>query len=341
MIETANKVFVRKGFPLFKRFTKILIDSFHSSIQDIDFGDSKAASDEINGWVEDKTKDKIKDLIKPNIIKIDTSLVLVNAIYFKSNWVKKFDKTKMRKFQISPSSSVEVPMMMKSDTVFTARLDILSSTMVELPYKGDRIVMQILLPETKNSLEDLEDKLRNVEIHDMFEKEKIKTKVEINLPKFKQESTLPLKEDLKKLDLKNMFNAGKANFSGITDRNRLYVSHVVQKAIIEVDEKGTEAAAGTAAVTTTRSRGPMFIADHPFIFYLRDKESGMLLFQGKVTNPLKNDDGNNNNHIIAAESESLNEVKSVSLSNDKFSTKLYDLLRKSIKTWSSLPSVSL
>ena len=149
--------------------------------------------------------------------------------------------------------------------------------------------MQVLLPDSKFGLQDLEEKLAHVEVHELFRNEKRKRKVSIGLPKFTQETTLPLNEDLQKLGLKNMFS-NNADFSGITDEEGLKVSHVVQKAFIEVDEEGTVAAAATAAVLKTKSlppKIPKFIADHPFIFYLRDKESGILLFQGRVINPLK------------------------------------------------------
>ena len=147
--------------------------------------------------------------------------------------------------------------------------------------------MQVLLPNTKFGLEELEDTLKDVDIHELFEKEKVKTEVIIGLPKFKQEITIKLKKELSKLGLKNMFSR-LADFSGITGGKGLYVSHVVQKAFIEVNEEGTEAAAATGAVAVGYSGGgykPWFIADHPFIFYLRDKETGILLFQGRVIIP--------------------------------------------------------
>jgi len=240
-------------------------------------------------WVEDRTRDKIKDLIQLDMISGDTRMILVNAIYFKSNWAKKFDRSEPMKFHISPSSSVDVPMMWKTDAIFYASLDSLSSTMIELPYKGDRIVMQVLLPNTKYGLVDLEDKLKNVDIHELFEKDKEKTEVIIGLPKFKQENTVQLYKQLSMLGLNNMFSP-LADFSVITDVRGLHVSQVVQKAFIEVNEEGTEAAAATGAVAATYSghvHESFFIADHPFIFYLRDKETGILLFQGRITNPLK------------------------------------------------------
>ena len=286
-IEIANKVFVKKDFFILRNFQEILRKSFHSDIENMDFGDSEAAADIINDWVEDRTRDKVKDLIQPDMINEDTRLILVNAIYFKSNWAKKFDRTEPMKFQISPSSNVEVSMMRKTDNVFYASLDTLASTMLELPYKGGRIVMQVLLPNTIFGLEELEDTLKDVDIHELFEKVKVRTEVIIGLPKFKQENTLQLKKELSNLDLKNMFS-DLADFSGISNVRDLFVSDVVQKAFIEVNEEGTEAAAATVVSIGYASavyQQPWFVADHPFIFYLRDKETGILLFQGRVSNP--------------------------------------------------------
>merc|ERR1719244_1751821 len=266
-IEIANKVFVKKNFSILRKFQEILRNSFHSNIQSMDFEDSETAADTINDWVEDRTRNKIKDLIQPDMISGDTRMVLVNAIYFKSNWAKKFDRSEPMKFHTSPSSS----------------------TMIELPYKGERIVMQVLLPNTKYGLVGLEEKLKNVDIHELFEKEKEKTEVIIGLPKFKQENTVQLNKQLSMLGLNNMFSP-LADFSGISNVSGLHVSQVVQKAFIEVNEEGTEAAAATGAVAATYSgtvHESFFIADHPFIFYLRDKETGILLFQGRVINPLK------------------------------------------------------
>merc|ERR1719233_1796706 len=288
-IEIANNVFVNKNFSILRNFKEILRNSFHSNIQDMDFEDPKAAADIINDWVEDRTRDKIQDLIQQDMIDEDTRMVLVNAIYFKSNWAKKFERTEPMKYHIKPSSSVDVPMMKKTDEIFYASLDSLSSTMIELPYKGDRIVMQVLLPKSKYGLVDVEEKLKNLDIHELFEKEKEKTEVIIGLPKFKQENTVQLNKQLSMLGLNNMFSPF-ADFSGITNERGLHVSQAVQKAFIEVNEEGTEAAAATGLAAVAFSsplHQSFFIADHPFIFYLRDEDTGILLFQGRVINPLK------------------------------------------------------
>jgi len=288
-LETANAIFIKDGFDLTEFFKGAMKETFHSEVHSLEFVKSKEAAKTINTWVEKKTRDHIKNLINPSMLDALTRLVLVNAIYFKSEWLTKFGKAKEAKFSIGSSSKVRVPMMKKVDNVFYAKMDKLSSTMIELPYKGDRIVMQVLLPNDKNGLTELENTLKSVNIHNLFEKEKQKRKVVIQLPKFKMETTLTLNDDLKSLGLVDMFSAA-ADFSDINQNEPLQVSHVIQKAFIEVDEEGTTAAAATAAIIQTRSMQrppPSFIADHPFIFYLRDKTTDMLLFHGKLTNPLK------------------------------------------------------
>ena len=287
-LATANTIFMKDTFHIKQSFKRIMERSFHSDIRSLDFGESERAAKIINGWVEKKTSNKIMNLINPKELDEQTQMVLVNAIYFKSEWHKKFDKIIQRKFFVSRSNIVEVPMLEKVDKVFVASLKSLSSTMIELPYKGKRIVMQILLPHSKYGLTAVENKLKSTNVQRLFEKKKTKTKIKIRLPKFKLESELQLKEDFKNLGLVDMFSFA-ADFSNITPYG-LFVSMVKQKAIIEVDEEGTIAAAATAAILRWRSAiigPPSFVADHAFIFYLRDKKTGMLLFQGRVVNPLE------------------------------------------------------
>ena len=236
------------------------------------------------------TRDKIKHLIKKDMLSALTRLVLVNAIYFKGDWATKFDPklTKEQDFSVSPSITVKASMMMQEKKFNWAYLETLASSMVELPYKGDRIVMQVLLPGERHGLGELEEKLENQNIQELFEKKSFVTKVNIQLPKFKLEQTIPLTEHLTNLGMKDMFSEGLADFSGIDGSKQLFVSNVVQKAFIEVNEEGSEAAAATAAVMEMKcmpAPPEQFVADHPFIFFLRDKTTGMLLFQGRVVNP--------------------------------------------------------
>ena len=184
-------------------------------------------------------------------------------------------------------------MMIKTRKFPMAYMKPLASTMVELPYNGDRIVMQLLLPEERYGLRELEEKLTSNNVHEMFKIASSETEVRMQLPKFKLEQTIPLKDHLAALGMKDMFTPGEADFSGIDGTRELFVSTVVQKAFIEVNEGGSEAAAATAVIMVEcMSPNPKFdmieefIADHPFIFYLRDKTTDMLLFQGRVVNPV-------------------------------------------------------
>jgi len=165
-------------------------------------------------------------------------------------------------------------------------------SMLELPYKGDRIVMQILLPDagfSSTTLEEMEQKLNLHNIEESFSKNRDFDKIKLELPKFKIESEIPLKDVLMNLGITDMFGVG-ADLTGIDPSGNLYVSEVKQKAFIEVNEEGAEAAAATGAVMMMRSM-PMpateFKVNRPFIFLLRDKLTGMLLFQGRVNDPSK------------------------------------------------------
>ena len=175
-------------------------------------------------------------------------------------------------------------------------LDKLDATVLEMPYTGDRLSITFILPNAKNGLRKLEEQFNTIDLsenknskaprHRMYEKE-----VAIAIPKFKIESTHNLKDSLERMGLKHMFEAGKADFSGITDTKELFVSEVIQKAFIEVNEEGGEATAATAVMfsrSAVRSQPspPEFICDHPFLFMIKDHLTGMILFSGKITNPV-------------------------------------------------------
>jgi len=291
-LEAANTVFVMKDFSLLPEFKELVQNSFHASIQSVDFSDNHAAADMINKWVRKMTRDKIKHLIEVDMVNALTRLILVNAIYFKGDWAVKFDpkQTMDKDFSATPSSTVTVKMMRQENEFNFAHLDKLSSSMVELPYNGNRIVMQVLLPLERHGLAEVEEmmKTQRVNVNELFEEESVITKLNVQLPKFKLEKTIHLASHLKSMGIKDMFSDGVADFSGIDGTKQLYVSQVLQKAFVEVNEEGSEAAAATGTVMIESSSMPappeQFIADHPFIFFIRDKTTGMLLFQGRVSN---------------------------------------------------------
>jgi serpin B len=183
--------------------------------------------------------------------------------------------------------------MIQRDEFLWSSMESLDSTMVELPYNTTgchNIVMQILLPDDKDGLDEVEEKLGKTSLQEVFEKTCRETDVEIQLPKFKLEKTITLNKLLASLGMTDMFN-DEADFTGITDKKGLFVSLVLQKNLIDVDEEGSVTATVTAVemVTCPAPSPPakQFTVDHPFIFYLRDKTTKMLLFMGRVTNPLQ------------------------------------------------------
>jgi len=289
-LEAANSIFAQSGFAIRDVYKETLHQHFHATIQETDYSDGKTSARLINDWVEKITQSKIKDLIKPDMLNALTRLVLVNAIYFKGDWASKFDakKTTNEDFHLDDGSTKKVPMMRQTKKLQFAILDELSASMLELPYTGDRLSLQLVLPRQGNNLAALEQKLRTADLQQLFDSNREEEKVAVSMPRFKLEQTIPLTDQLNNLGMTDMFVGGKADFSVIDGSRNLYVSEVVQKAFIEVNEEGSEAAAATGAVMMMRSM-PMppeeFRADRPFLFFLRDKLTGMLLFQGRVADP--------------------------------------------------------
>jgi len=291
-LETANSAFVMTNYQMLSEYQDTIRKHFHLSLQSTDFGDNQKSARLINDWVKDFTKEKIKDLFQPSSFNQNTRIVLVNAIYFKGDWTNKFNPklTKKSDFYLQADQSIKVDMMMKEEKYWIANMG--GYSMLELPYKGDRIVMQILLPDagfSSTTLEEMEQKLNLHNIEESFSKNRDFDKIKLELPKFKIESEIPLKDVLMNLGITDMFGEG-ADLTGIDPSGKLYVSEVKQKAFIEVNEEGAEAAAATGAVMMMRSM-PMpateFKVNRPFIFLLRDKLTGMLLFQGRVNDPSK------------------------------------------------------
>ena len=179
-------------------------------------------------------------------------------------------------------------MSLKGHEMNFASLAQLDCSMVELPYKGNRIVMQVILPKEKTGVFELETKLGEVDLQTQFSENKKNVKVDLSLPRFKLSHSLALNDSLQQMGMADMFKADKADLSGITGGpNDLYVSSVLQKVFVEVNEEGSEAAAAATAIGVGRGCTPprMFHVDHPFLFIIRDKPTGMILFQGRVVDP--------------------------------------------------------
>ena len=270
----------------------------------MDFGQAEQSRTAINEWVEEQTNKKIKELIPERSIDASTKLILVNAIYFKADWDVKFCKSRTyeQDFHVSPTQKVQTDMMHSTAKYGMLRsvTELNGATALEMPYKGKRMSMIFLLPAiglhaTYSSLGDLEEAMLKVNDLNSILKFEQKSVVDVTLPSFKLESQLDLVEPLKQLGMTDMFDEAKADFSGMTGgtNKHLFVSQVVQKAFIEVNEEGTEAAAATfVGFMETSAAGsppppPRFTCDRPFMFLIRDNLTGMILFSGQVTDPTK------------------------------------------------------
>ncbi|XP_067006405.1 serpin B6 [Anabrus simplex] len=289
-LEIANKIFAKQGVEISRKYQVAVQRYFLADTEEVDFHRSYDAAKVINQWVEQKTRNKIKDLISPDSLDSSTLMILVNAIYFKGKWLKKFDPndTEPRNFHLTSKKSVKVPMMQISSEFPYAQIPELKVQALQLPYVGEHLSMLILLPDETEGVANLEARLATINLSQIINLLS-STDVNVALPKFRLEMTSELNEPLYKLGMTAMFGVN-ANFSGIAKHN-LAVSRVVQKAFIEVSEEGSEAAAATGIQIVALSgainpAGPRYFrADHPFLFYITDDDSGTVLFAGRFSSP--------------------------------------------------------
>lgn len=286
-LNVANALWGQKGEGFLPEFLELTKKYYGAGPREVDFvRQTEKARKTINAWVEKQTKDKIKELIKKGILGRDTVLVLTNAIYFKGDWAIQFDreKTKDAPFMISADKKVNVPMMyLKENFKYWADKDL---QVIELPYKGEHLSMIVLLPREVDSLSELEKKLTLENLNSWLQKLR-KQEVMVYLPRFKMTwGVFELNGILKDMGMKDAFS-GKADFSAMTGRRDLFISNVLHKAFVEVNEEGTEAVAATAVIMEriAMSIEPVFRADHPFVFIIKDNRSGSILFMGRVSNP--------------------------------------------------------
>lgn len=288
-LSIANALWIQKNFKLKKNFLGIT-DKFYGAapfpVNFIPPDEREKSRQKINRWVEDKTKEKIKNLIPKGILTSLTRLVLTNAIYFKGDWAARFNEsdTKDAPFRVSPGKKVTVPMMyVESSFKYMAdgRVQVL-----QLPYKGKETSMLVILPGTETGIKKLESELNNARLKEWSNMLR-QRKVRVYLPKFKMTCKYEMKKILVAMGMADAFSDS-ANFSAMADEP-LLIDEVLHKAFVEVNEEGTEAAAATAVVMSKRGPPreipPVFRADHPFIFLIQDNESGSFLFMGRISDP--------------------------------------------------------
>jgi len=290
VLTQANSLWGQEGYSFRTDYLELLSNHFGAGLAEVDFvSDTEAARLRINAWVEDRTNDRIENLIPRGTIDSSTVLVLTNAIYFKGDWRTKFDAdaTYSGSFAM-PSGDTEVPMMRRVDTYGYAESDI--AQVLELPYEGGDLSMVVVLPKDASpaALRALESSLAPEVLHDLTGA-LTERKVEVHLPRFKATwGTEELADDLRALGIRDAFQPGAADFSGVDGTRDLFISMVLHKAFIEVNEEGSEAAAATAvglARTSVPVPPPVFRADRPFLFMIRDRETSSVLFLGRLATP--------------------------------------------------------
>jgi serine protease inhibitor len=288
-LTVANALWTQKDYVFLREFLDLTKNNYGAALNLVDFKKAhEAVRIKINAWVEEKTRNKIKDLIKPGVLDPLVRLVLTNAIYFKGNWESQFEKSKTKEapFWLAPGKSVKVPMMtrkQKFNYMENDRLQIL-----ELPYVGNDLSMIVVLPKKIEGVAQLE-RVLSVDSLNAWLGLLRKREILVYLPKFKTSSQFSLGEMLSSMGMSDAFTAH-ADFSGMTGNQDLYISVVIHKAFVDVNEEGTEAAAATAVAMKLLSMPappPVFRADHSFIFLIRHNPSGSILFLGRITNPLK------------------------------------------------------
>ncbi|XP_055686535.1 serine protease inhibitor 42Dd-like isoform X10 [Lutzomyia longipalpis] len=287
LLKIANKIYVQNKYHVKAQFNDIATKKFNSEAQSLNFAQNVESAKTINTWVEDKTNDKIKDLIPADALNEDTRMVLVNAIYFKGLWENKFkpEDTKKMPFHVTKTSEVDVDMMYTKANFKYGILEDLNAVALEMPYKDSDLSMLIILPNEIDGLPALEAALGNKDLSEITQN-LYKTEVMVYLPKFKIEYEIELKNVLSKMGMAQMFSNG-AEFKDLLEEEEpLKVSKVIHKAFIEVNEEGAEAAAATGVIFMLASipapkQEIIFHADHPFFFAIL-QDSHYSIFNGQV-----------------------------------------------------------
>jgi len=290
---TANSLWPHQDFVFLESFLEIVRRDYQSDVFPVDFSDAEPARLQINGWVESKTRDKIKNLIQPGVLNVMTRMVLVNAVYFKGTWLNTFNETLTadRPFTLANGEQKTTPTMYGKIPSRYAELPGLK--LLELPYRGDQCVMTIVLPEKLDGLPAIEAALTGKSFTEWDEALRSQ-EVLVYLPRFSLTSQFSLNKTLADLGMTDAFDESRANFAGMDGKeNNLFISAAIHKAFVDVNEKGTEAAAATAVIMQARAMprpAPEFRADRPFLFYISDRTTKGILFMGRLSAPP--DDGN-------------------------------------------------
>ena len=286
-LQVANALWVKEGYEIKQDYIDTAKKHYSGTVENVDFVTDDGIN-QINGWVREKTNDKIENILAPGSTDEMTRMVITNAVYFKGKWSLEFNpkNTSEKPFWTDKDSSVTVPMMKQPVDIYNYA-DTENLQALELNYLGGDISMVVLLPKDRDGIQSLEqsmDEKKFVAIKDSMTRQPLT----IEIPRFEFDTKYNLKPPLQSLGLHDAFDKSNANFQGITDE-KVYLDSAAHKAFVNVNEEGTEAAAITALVARATSGPPEpvdeFVADHPFMFVIQEKETGEILFLGRVMDP--------------------------------------------------------
>uniref|UniRef100_A0A8D2N8K6 Serpin B10 n=1 Tax=Zonotrichia albicollis TaxID=44394 RepID=A0A8D2N8K6_ZONAL len=293
-LKSANRIYVEKTFLLLPTYIQLSKSYYEADPQKVNFKTApEQTGKEINTWVEKQTEGKIKNLLGPRDVTNSTKLILINAIYFKAEWEAKFkaEDTELQPFRLSKP----VKMMYMRKTFPVLIMEAMNFKMIELPYVKRELSMFILLPDdikdNTTGLEQLERELTFERLSEWTDSKKMtETLVDLYLPKFEMEERYDLSDNLIRMGMRSAFSSN-ADFSGMTEKDRVMISKVFHKSFVAVDEKGTEAAAATAVLVELTSAHDSYVlkfrVDHPFYFFIRHNKSRSILFFGRFCSPVE------------------------------------------------------
>ncbi|XP_036273339.1 serpin B10 [Pipistrellus kuhlii] len=291
ILKTANGIYAEKTYPFLNKYLEDMKAYFGAEPQPVNFlGASDQIRKEINSWVESQTEGKIPNLLPDDAVDSATRMVLVNALYFKGTWEHQFlvQDTTEKPFRINKTTSKPVQMMSMKKKLPVFHIEKPQAIGLQLYYESRALSLFILLPEDISGLDELEkaitfEKLSEWTSADMMEMYDVK----LHLPKFKLEESYDLKSALSSMGMSDAFSQNRADFSGMSPEKNLFLSNVFHKSFVEINEEGTEAAAGSGSEVGFRIRLPSieFSADHPFLFFIRHNKTNSILFYGRFCSP--------------------------------------------------------
>jgi serpin B len=288
-LSIANAIWAERTYDFLDAFLETLAVNYGAGARLVDFiNDPEGARNQINSWVSDETNARIPELIPQGVIDAMTRLVLTNAIFFKASWAEPFpvQQTQDGDFHLLTGATVTTPLMNSQGTRGLLYAEGEDFQALELPYAGDEMAMLVVLP-AEGSFTEFEASFDSMALESIVAAMG-REEVSVVLPKFEFSTDVPLRQVLTEMGMPSAFEPGVADFSGMDGTRELYIQDVLHKAFVAVDEEGTEAAAATAVVvgvTSAPAEPKRFEANRPFLFLIRDRVTGAVLFFGRVVDP--------------------------------------------------------